>query len=93
MKKIVASMFALVLMFTMSVAAFAESTTPKQEEIKVISLTIGDETIELVQGQSVSIPMQLIRPEGEISPLETFPGNGGLLTLYATSTTVEYILR
>ncbi|HVJ50672.1 hypothetical protein [Desulfitobacterium sp.] len=94
LKKLSSIMIALVMVFSISAPAFAQSpSTEKVDTNKATyEITIGDTTLELTEGEKAAIPLERISNSNSsgIQPLQAFPGDAGTLYLWADAGTLYY---
>lgn len=91
-KKISSIILALVMVFSISATAFAQS--PKADTDKAIyKITIDNTTMTLKEGQKASIPLRSIdstTPNNGLHANAVYPGDKGTLELWAVDAHVNY---
>ncbi|GAB6990839.1 hypothetical protein [Paenibacillus pini] len=93
MKKLFIAMFTLTMVLSMSLTVFAQDSVTNQVSGQSYNFIDNTPAVELVVGESISIPLKSIKPQGSIQPLQDFEGDGGILTLTATTTHVLYSIK
>jgi len=95
LKKISTLLLALMMVFSMSTAVFAQSTTNKKIDTKTSTyeVTIGNKTLTLKEGEKAEVPLTSINnsdSNSEIEPNAVFIGDAGTLDIWPYSGRVYY---
>lgn len=98
LKKMSSFMLVLVMVISMSATAFAKSPSAEKVDTNkgIYQVTIGDQTINLKEGERASIPLAPIEDSNSnsgIQPSTVFTGDMGTLELWVSGGRVYYKIR